>query len=72
MEREDDIVVFGQYDDAVQANIVRGVLETNGIVAGVTGDSTAHALMMTPMTVVVRRQDLERAREVMDAQPLDD
>ena len=63
------LVVFGRYENAVDANIVKGVLETNGVAAGVIGDSTANALMMTPMMVVVFERDLEQARQVMDSQP---
>ncbi len=63
------LVVFGRYENAVDANIVKGVLETNGVAAGVIGDSTANALMMIPMMVVVFERDLEQARQVMDSQP---
>lgn len=63
------LVVFGRYENAVDANIVKGVLETNGVAAGVIGDSTANALMMTPMMVVVFERDLEQAQQVMDSQP---
>ena len=63
------LVVFGRYENAVDANIVKGVLETNGVAAGVIGDSTANALMMTPMMVVVFERDLEQARQVLDSQP---
>ncbi len=62
------LVVFGRYENAVDANIVKGVLETNGVLAGVIGDSTANALMMTPMVVVVFERDLERARSIMESQ----
>lgn len=64
---EEKIVVFGKYDNAVDANIVKGVLETNGIVAGVVGDSTANALLLTPIYVVVFERDLERARAIIDS-----
>jgi len=63
------IVVFDKFDNAVDANIVKGVLETNGIVAGVIGDSTANALLLTPMYVVVFERDLERARAIMASAP---
>ncbi|MBR1551292.1 MAG: DUF2007 domain-containing protein [Muribaculaceae bacterium] len=63
------LVVFGRYENVMDANIVKGVLETNGVAAGVIGDSTANALMMTPMMVVVFERDLEQARQVMDSQP---
>jgi len=69
--KDDNLVVFGKYDTAVDANIVKGVLETNGIPAGVIGDSVANALLLNPMCVVVFAKDLDRAREVMSA-PIDD
>lgn len=70
MEKEDDIVVFGKYDSPVEANIVKGVLETNGVIAGVMGDATANALLQGlsqgTMRVVVFRKDLEKAKQIMD------
>jgi len=65
------IVVFDKYDNQVDANIVKGVLESNGVIAGVIGDSTANALLLTPMYVVVFERDLERARQIMES-PADD
>ena len=71
MEREDDVVVFDMYDSPVDANIVKGVLESNGVIAGVMGDSTANALMQGfsqgAIRVVVLRRDLEKARQIMDS-----
>lgn len=70
MEKEDDVVVFAMYDSPIEANIVKGVLETNGVIAGVMGDSTANALMQGftqgAIRVVVLRRDLERAQQIMD------
>ena len=71
MERDTDIVVFEKYEDPVEANIVKGVLESNGIIAGVMDESISRGLMMAPVCVVVMRRDLERAREVLNA-PLED
>jgi len=75
MEKEDDVVVFAMYDDPVYANIVKGVLESNGVVAGVLGDSTANAFMkgftQGSMRVVVLRRDLEKAQEIMAANPIE-
>lgn len=75
MEKEDDIVVFAMYDNPVDANIVKGVLESNGVIAGVMGDSTANALMhgfkQGTIRVVVFRKDLQRARQIMDSKPLE-
>lgn len=72
MERDEDVVVFAMYNDPVEANIVKGVLESNGVVAGVMGDSLANALMQGftqgTVRVVVFRKDLQKAREIMDSQ----
>ena len=74
MEKEDDVVVFAMYDSPVDANIVKGVLESNGVIAGVMGDSTANALMQGftqgTMRVVVFRKDLQKARQIMDSTPI--
>jgi len=71
MERDEDVVVFAMYNDPVEANIVKGVLESNGVVAGVMGDSLANALMQgftqSTVRVVVFRKDLQKAREIMDS-----
>jgi hypothetical protein len=69
--KQDEVVVFAMYDDPVEANIVKGVLESNGVVAGVMGDAFANSVMkgfsQGSMRVVVFRKDLERAREIMDS-----
>lgn len=75
MEKEDDVVVFAKYDSPIEANIVKGVLESNGVIAGVMGDSTANVLMQGfpqgTMRVVVFRKDLQKARQIMDSKPLE-
>ena len=38
-----------------------GALQSSGIPAGVIGDSTANAIWMAPISVVVFRRDLEQA-----------
>lgn len=76
MVKEDEVVVFAMYDDPVEANIVKGVLESNGVVAGVMGDAFANTVMkgfsQGTMRVVVFRKDLERAHEIMDSASVDD
>ncbi len=75
MEKEDDVVVFAMYDDPVEANIVKGVLESNGVVAGVMGDSFANTMMkgfsQGSIRVVVFRKDLEKAWQIMDSKAED-
>ena len=39
------------YDDPIKANMVKDILESNGVIAGVMGDSIANTLMMHVMKV---------------------
>ena len=75
MEKEEDVVVFAMYDDPVEANIVKGVLESNGVVAGVMGDSFANTMMkgfsQGSIRVVVFRKDLEKAWQIMESKAED-
>ena len=72
MEKDEELVTFAMYNDPVKANIVKGVLESNGVVAGVMGDSFANAVMQGfsqgAIRVMVFRKDLQKAREIMDSQ----
>jgi hypothetical protein len=65
MDKEDKIVVLEKYSNAVDANIVKGALEASGIPAGVIVDSTANAIWMAPVRVVVFERDLELAKKVI-------
>ena len=62
---EEKLVVLKKYPNAVDANIVKGALEASGIPAGVLGDSTANAIWMAPVRVVVFERDLELAKKVI-------
>ena len=65
MDKEDKIVVLEKYPNAIDANIVKGALEASGIPAGVIVDSTANAIWMAPVRVVVFERDLEMAKQVI-------
>ena len=65
MDKEDKIVVLEKYSNAVDANIVKGALEASGIPAGVIVDSTANAIWMAPVRVVVFERDLDLAKKVI-------
>lgn len=67
MEKDTDIVIFDKYESEAEANIVKGVLESNGIIAGVMEERFSHNLMMAPVAVMVMRRDLEKAREVLSS-----
>lgn len=61
MDYEEKLVIFDKFQNSMDANIVKGALEASGIPAGVMGDSTANAIWMAPVPVVVFRRDLEAA-----------
>lgn len=65
MDNEEKLVVLEKYPNAIDANIVKGALEASGIPAGVIVDSTANAIWMAPVRVVVFERDLELARKVI-------
>jgi hypothetical protein len=65
MEKEEKIVVLKKYTSPIDANIVKGALEASGIPAGVIVDSTANAIWMAPVRVVVFERDLELAKQVL-------
>ena len=63
MDNEEKLVVVAKYSSPVDANIVNGALEASGIPAGVIVDSTANAIWMAPVRVVVFERDLELAKK---------
>ena len=65
MENEEKLVVLKKYTNAIDANIVKGALEASGIPAGVIVDSTANAIWMAPVRLVVFERDLELAKKVI-------
>lgn len=65
MDDEEKLVVLNKYPNAVDANIVKGALEASGIPAGVIVDSTANAIWMSPVRVIVFERDLELAKQVL-------
>lgn len=73
MGKEDNIVVIAKCESEIEANIVKGVLEDNGMTAGVMGDSTANTLLKTlesaDWKVVVRRQDVQLAQKILSTTP---
>ena len=55
MENEEKLVIFDKYPNELDANIIKGAIEASGIHAGVLADSTANAIWMAPVSVVVFR-----------------
>ena len=60
-------VVVREYATEVEAELARVMLEASGIEALVhRGDAAGLLRAVEPATLVVRREDAERAREVLD------
>ena len=62
---EEKLIILDKFPNAIDANIVKGALEASGIPAGVIVDSTANAIWMAPVRLVVFERDLELAKQVI-------
>lgn len=70
MENESErLVVFDEYADAVEANIVKGVLETNGIPCMLTNENMSSILPLTwavsKVKLFIFAKDLDTAKRIM-------
>lgn len=67
--------VLARFSNPYEAHIVKGLLEANGIIAGVLEDTTATALIgnhkQGMVRVVVLEEDLARARQLLNAASLE-
>ncbi len=73
-EKEDKLVVFGEYANEAEASIVKGVLETNGVPCIITNGLLSSLLPMAPLRAGLVRLmvfdfDLEQARKIMASAP---
>ena len=68
-ENPNNLVVVAKFHDHVKAHIAKGVLETNGIEAIIFGEllqgTVTVAANLIPMSVMVRRCDLETATKLL-------
>ena len=71
-ENPNNLVVVAKFHDHVKAHIAKGVLETNGIEAIIFGEplqaTVAVAANLIPMSVMVRRCDLETAAKLLSTE----
>lgn len=71
-ENPNDLVVVTKFQDHVKAHIAKGVLETNGIEAIIFGEplqgTVTVAANLIPMSVMVRRCDLETATKLLSTE----
>ena len=70
MANDGDLKVLAQFEDEIEACIVKGMLEANGINAGVLGDNVAstlmHGLGRGQWKVVVNPEDFDAAEELLN------
>ena len=71
-ENPNNLVVVAKFHDHVKAHIAKGVLETNGIEAIIFGEllqgTVTVAANLIPMSVMVRRCDLETAMKLLSTE----
>ena len=71
-ENPNNLVVVAKFHDHVKAHIAKGVLETNGIEAIIFGEplqgTVTVAANLIPMSVMVRRCDLETATKLLSTE----
>ncbi len=65
----DDLAVILRTPSPIEAEIIKGLLETHGIVALVTSDlsRTAFPFSLRELRVTVNEQDAERARQIIES-----
>ncbi|MDD2960984.1 MAG: DUF2007 domain-containing protein [Muribaculaceae bacterium] len=70
IEKNEDLVVFKIYDDPINANIEKGVLETNGVKCMLSNEIMSNVLPITNTTIgevrlLVFKKDLKLAEEIL-------
>lgn len=75
MKDKEDLVVLGEYENTIEASMIKGVLETNGIQAMLTNEIMSNVLSLAPINysmvrVLVFRSDLEQAKQVLNSAPV--
>ena len=50
MDESKELAVFGEYENAIEASMVKGVLETNGVPAMLTNEIMSTVLSLAPIT----------------------
>jgi ribonuclease-3 len=65
----DDLTVILRTPSPIEADVIKGLLETHGISALVTSDlsRTAFPFALNELRVTVTREDAERARQIIDS-----
>ncbi len=76
MKDNEDLVVLGEYENTIEASMVKGVLETNGIRAMLTNEIMSNVLSLAPINygmvrVLVFRSDFEQAKRILNSAPIE-
>ncbi|MBE6311047.1 MAG: DUF2007 domain-containing protein [Bacteroidales bacterium] len=76
MYDNDELAVLNEYENAIEASMIKGVLETNGVPAMLTNEIMSTVLSLAPVNygmvrVLVFRRDLDLARKILDSKPID-
>ena len=71
----DELAVLSEYENAIEASMVKGVLETNGVPAMLTNEIMSTALSLAPINygmvrVLVFRLHLDLARKILASSPI--
>lgn len=59
------MVVLSNYPNEQEASIVQGMLEANGIPSVVSDQNNLYVPVFGGVSILVREEDLERARELL-------
>lgn len=74
MKDNEELAVLGEYENTIEASMVKGVLETNGVHAMLTNEIMSNVLSLAPINygmvrVMVFRSDLDLARKILASAP---
>ena len=77
MKDNEELVVLGEYENSIEANMVKSVLETNGIQSMLTNEIMSNIISLAPINygmvrVMVFRSDLDLARKILTSTPISD
>lgn len=74
MKDNEELVVLGEYENTIEASMIKGVLETNGVQAMLTNEIMSNVLSLAPINygmvrVLVFKSDLEFAKKILASAP---
>ncbi len=76
MKDHEELVTLGEYENTIEASMVKGVLETNGVQAMLTNEIMSNVLSLAPINygmvkVLVFKSDLPLAQEILNSQAIE-